>query len=98
MKKAIAIMVLAASSMFAGVAVGVRIGAPPAPRAIGVRPVAPGPRHVWVDGYWYPSGNRYLWRSGYWAAAPYRGSYWVAPRWDRGMYFAGYWAGGNYRR
>jgi WXXGXW repeat (2 copies) len=33
-----------------------------------VRPVAPGPGYVWIDGDWYWRGGNYTYRRGYWAA------------------------------
>lgn len=93
MKKLIAVALLAASTMFGQVSIGIRIGAPPAPRVVRVRPVAPGPGYIWVDGYWYPQGNHYRWHDGYWTLAPYEGAFWVGPRWEGGMFFEGYWGG-----
>ena len=81
----------------AQVSVGIRIGAPPPPRVF-VTPVTPGPDFVWIEGYWYPVGNHYKWHAGYWTRAPYEGAYWVAPRYERGLYFSGYWMGNRGRR
>ncbi|HLY59345.1 MAG TPA: YXWGXW repeat-containing protein [Terriglobia bacterium] len=89
-----AVLVLAGGAAFAGqVSIGVRIGAPPAPRVIRVRPASPGPDFVWIDGYWYPVGRHYRWHEGYWTRPPYAGYRWVAPRHDGEQYFAGYWDG-----
>ena len=54
MKKLIAAMLLTVGMAFGQVSVGVgiRIGPPPAPRVLRVRPVAPGPGFFWVAGYW----------------------------------------------
>ena len=76
--KLLAGLLLAASSMFAGVRIGVGVGigvpvvAPPpvvyaAPAAAYVQP-CPGPGYVWTAGYWYPVAGRRVWRPGYWAA------------------------------
>ncbi len=64
MKKAIAVMMLLGSGLFAAprVTVGIGIGFP-APVAV-VRPVCPGPGYSWVNGYYAP--NR-VWVAGYWA-------------------------------
>ncbi len=65
MKKAmIAMMLLAAGSVFAAprISVGIGFGAP-APVAV-VRPACPGPGYTWVDGY-YANGVAV---AGYWAA------------------------------
>jgi hypothetical protein len=77
----------------AQVSVGISIGAPPPPRVLRVRPVAPGPEYFWVDGYWYPAGGRYIWHQGYWTRPPYGGAHWVGPRWEGGHYYVGYWDG-----
>ena len=93
MKKLIAVILLAAGSMFGQVSFGIRLGQPPAPRVERVRPRAPGPDYIWVDGYWIPQGNRYSWHDGYWTRPPYEGSAWTDPRYEGGMYYEGYWNG-----
>jgi hypothetical protein len=77
----------------AQVSLGVRIGAPPAPRVVHVRPVQPGPDYLWIDGYWYPVGGHYRWHEGYWSRPPYEGAHWVGPRHEGGQFYAGYWDG-----
>ena len=77
----------------AQVSLGITIGAPPPPRVVHVRPRAPGPDFVWIDGYWYPVGHHYRWHEGYWTRPPYAGAYWVAPRHDGRQFFEGYWEG-----
>ena len=84
---------VASSSLFGQVSLGVRIGPPPRPRVVRVRPASPGPGYVWVDGYWYANGNRYAWHDGYWSRPPYEGAAWVAPRYEGGQFYAGYWNG-----
>ena len=93
MKKLIAVILLAAGSMVGQVSFGIRLGQPPAPRVVRVRPRSPGPGYVWVDGYWNPQGNRYGWHDGYWTRPPYEGSAWIGPRYEGGMYYEGYWNG-----
>jgi WXXGXW repeat (2 copies) len=92
-------MLFAGSPAFSApqVAVGIRIGPPPRPRYVRVRPVAPGPDYYWVDGYWYPVGSRYRWHGGYWTRPPYAGAAWVGPRYEGGQFYAGYWNGGRGR-
>lgn len=92
-KLLLAAMFLAGSSLFGQFSVGIRIGAPPAPRVIRVRPNSPGPGYSWVDGYWYPSNNRYVWHAGYYTRPPYEGAAWVSPRYEGQEYYAGYWSG-----
>jgi WXXGXW repeat (2 copies) len=82
---------------FGQISLGIRIGPPPAPRVVAVRPVAPGPDYAWVDGYWYPEGGRYRWHAGYWSRPPYTGAHWVGPHHDGERFYAGYWDGGRGR-
>jgi hypothetical protein len=91
------LLLLAGSSAFAQVSIGVRIGAPPPPRVIRVRPRAPGPGYTWVEGYWYPAGSRYSWHNGYWTRPPYGGARWIGPHYDGERFFNGYWEGDHGR-
>ena len=97
-------LMLTAGSIFAGshFSIGMNIGAPvyggyyvsappPAPIYYYAEPRYARPGYVWVSGYWYPQGRQYRWREGYWTRPPHRGAYWVAPRYERGIYFNGYW-------
>jgi hypothetical protein len=94
MKKLLAILLLAGGSMFgAQVSLGIRIGEPPPPRVVRVRPRAPGPAYFWVGGYWYPVNGRYRWHEGYWTRPPFGGARWIAPRHDGQQFFEGYWDG-----
>jgi len=77
----------------AQVSLGIRIGPPPAPRVLHVRPMQPGPDYMWIDGYWYPVGGHYRWHEGYWSRPPYEGAHWVGPRHEGGQFYAGYWDG-----
>lgn len=99
--KVIAIMLLAASGLFAQMRVAVGVGyripapvavyaAPPASVAAYVAP-APGPGYTWIAGYWYPVGARYAWRAGYWTRPAFAGARWVTPYYSRGFYHRGYW-------
>jgi len=96
-KLLLAAMFLAGSSLFGQVSVGIRIGAPPAPRVVRVRPNNPGPGYSWVDGYWYPSNNRYVWHAGYYTRPPYEGAAWVSPRYEGQQFYEGYWSGNDRR-
>src|SRR3984893_2610167 len=93
MKKLLALVLLAGSSMFGQFSVGIRIGPPPSPRVIRARPNNPGPGYTWVDGYWYPSNNRYVWHAGYYTRPPYEGAAWVGPRYEGQQFYEGYWSG-----
>jgi hypothetical protein len=81
-----------ASAAQAQINFGIRIGAPPAPRAYRVPP-RPGPDYIWVEGYQYPQGSQYKWHDGYWTRPPYQGAYWVEPYHVDGQYYAGRWEG-----
>ena len=96
MKKMIATLLLAGSSVFAahfsvGVGVGVPYYAAPPAVAYAPGPVYARPGYTWIGGYYYPVGARWVWRAGYWARPPYAGARWVAPRSAGGRYYAGYW-------
>lgn len=91
----VAMLLTGALASHAQLSIGIRIGPPQAPRVVHVRPVAPGPDYLWVDGYWYPVGGHYRWHEGYWTRPPYPGAHWVAPHHDGKQFFAGYWDGGR---
>ena len=94
--KFLALVLLTAASVFgADLSIGIRIGAPPPPRVVRVRPVNPGPGYFWVEGYWYPNGRSYKWHDGYWTRPPYEGAYWVDPYYYGGRYYAGHWEGSH---
>ena len=87
--------VLSAIPASASTRVYVRVG-PPAP-IVEVRPVAPGPRYVWVDGYHRWNGRAYAWVPGRWVVPPRARAVWVPGRWvheKRGYY----WVDGHWRR
>lgn len=97
MKKYIKSLIIAATLVVgfsfassAQVLVSVRPAAP-----VVVRPVAPSPRHIWIDGGWEVRGGHYVHTDGYWAA-PRRGRHWVAgywaPRRHGYVWVPGYWA------
>ncbi|MDE3164476.1 MAG: YXWGXW repeat-containing protein [Acidobacteriota bacterium] len=70
-----------------------RFGPPPPRREVVV--VRPGPRYVWVPGYYTWAGERYAWRAGYWAMPPRPYAAWVPGTWrhrHRGyVWVGGYW-------
>ena len=66
----------------------VRTG-PPRP-IVETRIVSPGPRYVWVPGYYQWDGRGYLWRRGQWVLPPRARAVWVPGHWERthrGWYF-----------
>jgi hypothetical protein len=75
---AFSIFGLTATAADAQIYVNIR---PPRPRAVVVRPVAPSPRHVWVEEDWAPAGRGYRWRGGYWSAPPRQAAVWVPGHW-----------------
>jgi len=94
MKKLLLALVFgAATLMNAQVSFGIRIGPPPPPRVVRVRPIAPGPGYNWIDGYWYADRGRYRWHNGYWTRPPYSGAIWVGPRYEGSQWYNGYWRG-----
>jgi hypothetical protein len=95
MKRLLGLMLLAGSAVFGQVSLGIRIGAPPPPRVVRVRPISPGPGYIYVDGYWYPSNNRYVWHNGYYTRPPSVGAAWVGPRYEGQQFYAGYWSVGD---
>ena len=72
------------------------IEVPPPPRLQEPMPVAPGPAHVWIGGYWAWHLGRHVWVAGRWALPP-PGQYWVPGYWGR--HGPGWrWHGGYWRR
>jgi len=86
------LLLMLAAPLHAQISFGIRIGAPPAPRAYRVPP-QPGPDYVWVEGYQYPENGHYVWHDGYWTRPPYAGAYWVEPYHDGTQYYQGRWEG-----
>ena len=86
--------VLFSLSMEASSQVVVRVR-PTAP-VLRARPLAPSPRHIWIDGGWAYRGNAYVWSDGYWVA-PRPGMIWVGGGWRhrRGGWA---WVPGHWRR
>ena len=78
---------------------GVRIYAPLPPVRHEVVIARPGPRYVWVPGYWRPYGGHYGWVAGAWVVPPYPYGYWVAPHvayyHHHPYYYGGHWAHGH---
>lgn len=55
--------------------------APPAPQSVVVIGRAPGPKYVWIGGFYRWTGSRYVWVGGRWVVPARAGAVWVAPRW-----------------
>ncbi len=54
----------------------------PAP-AVYVRPVAPSPAYIWVDGNWIRHGRGYGYQHGYWVAPQPHHRYYVPGHWQK---------------
>ncbi len=60
-----------------------------------VRPLAPSPAHVWVDGYWVRGRNGYTYRNGYYRLPPRGRTYYTPGYWVRGRN-GYYWKNGRW--
>ena len=92
--KLLAMLLVAASSAFAQVSIGVGIGGPayyPPADAYGAPPYC-GPSSVWIGGYTDYNG---YWVDGYCAVPPYSGAYWIGPGYFGGRWVGGYWGGSS---
>ena len=94
LSKFTAVLLLSMAVSFASNAqfvIKVRPGAP----VVRVRPIAPGPRHVWVSGEYVWRSGQYYYNDGYWATPPSRHTHWVEGRWKhrRGgwVWIPGHW-------
>lgn len=97
-KKLCTLLILSAAFAFGQISIGIQIGPPPPRRVVRVLPPSPSPDFVWIEGYWYATGNHYKWHAGYWTRPAYPAARWIAPHYERGRYFNGYWDGGAGRR
>lgn len=50
-------------------------------RVVNPRPVAPGPKHVWVSGEYVWKDRDYVYHDGYWALPPEHRTRWVDGHW-----------------
>ncbi len=89
-----AVLLLSMAVSFASNAqfvIKVRPGTP----VVRVRPIAPGPRHVWVSGEYVWRSGQYYYNDGYWATPPSHHKHWVEGRWKhrRGgwIWIPGHW-------
>ncbi|MDE3213371.1 MAG: YXWGXW repeat-containing protein [Bacteroidota bacterium] len=60
-----------------------------------VRPHAPGPGYVWIEGEWTWGGTRYLYHPGYWAVPKHRFHRYIPGHWqqrrDGWIWVRGHW-------
>ena len=61
------------------------------------RPVAPSPRHVWIDEEWEARGGTYVAVGGHWAEPPHSGWAWVPGHWAHERR-GDWWVAGHWRR
>ena len=80
LKLLILVAVVSTFSATAGAQVFIKIR-PMAP--VIVRPLAPSPRHIWVEGDWVWRGGGYQYKNGYWAVPARRGAIWVPGHWKQ---------------
>ena len=92
--KIIMLLIVAAAFSFSASAQYVTVR--PVPPAY-ARPMAPSPRHVWIDGEWAWRGGAYVYTNGYWAE-PRPGFVWVAGHWRDGRRRGWVWVPGHWRR
>lgn len=82
LKKLIAIFIIsfaAITTTNAQIIIKVRPAAP----VVRARPLAPGPRHVWVAGEYAWQGGTYVYTDGYWAVPPARFRVWKEGHWKK---------------
>ena len=92
---ALAGLTLAAVPAGAATRLYVRIGPPVA--IVETRPVAPGPRHVWIAGYHRWDGGAYVWVPGRWELPPAHRAGWVPGHWVHHRRNGWYWVEGHWR-
>lgn len=90
---ALSIFGLTATGANAQIIVKVR---PLRPKVVVVKPVAPSPRHVWVDEDWVEDHGKYRWHGGYWVAPPHPHAVWIAGHWA-GRHRGYRWIPGHWR-
>lgn len=68
----------------------------PEAHIVRIRPIAPSPRHIWINGDYVLRGSEYVWTEGYWVE-PHPGMRWIDGHWKnsrRGFV----WVPGHWRR
>jgi hypothetical protein len=89
----LALATLPSSTPRAQIVVSIRVAPPALP--IYVQPPIPGPRYIWIPGYWAWDVDDYYWVPGTWVLAPGVGLLWTPGYWGwrEGIYVwnAGYW-------
>ena len=93
---AIAIMLGSAIASEAQIIVRVRPVAPR--RTVVVRPVAPSPRHVWVEDDWRVNNGAYVYNGGRYIEAPYERARWIPGHWKNTPRRGWVWKEGHWSR
>lgn len=62
------------------------------------RPVAPSPRHVWIDEDWEERDGRYVAIGGHWMLPPHPGWVWIPGHWKRERRRGEWWVRGHWAR
>ncbi len=78
--KTITVLLLAFTFSFSGNAQIVVKVRPPAP-IIKIRPIRPGPNHIWIGGNYTWRNGHYYYTDGYWAVPSRQHKHWVEGKW-----------------
>jgi hypothetical protein len=92
----LAILMVGAGAFANTASAQVYVSVHPAWHAV-VRPVAPSPRHVWVDEDWEARNGAYVAVGGHWAEPPHPGWRWHPGHWHR-EHRGEYWVAGHWGR
>jgi hypothetical protein len=72
---------------------------PAAPVVVSVRPLTPGPWHIWVNGEWIWRSNQYVYTEGRWVQPVYPGARWKPGHWKFHRRRGGWsWVPGHWKR
>lgn len=71
---------------------------PARPAVVRVRPVAPSPRHVWVEEDWRVNNGAYAYNGGRWVEAPYEHARWIPGHWKNTPRRGWVWREGHWAR